>query len=151
MRKWLRDSAENESQTNRTCWSHYNVNLFCNCIVPLRRLEFGSEHKHSHWESDQWVIPADCSTVTERQGVWLSRCDITPALHDAGSGRPPQGGLCWSNHSRLRWVGLWLNGEHFPEPVYPRVYSLLVCAFKFTLKPPCLHNQLHSTVKFIGQ
>lgn len=25
---------------------------------------------------------------------------------------------------------------YFPEPGYPRVYSLLVCAFKFTYKPP---------------
>lgn len=73
-----------------------------------------------------------CST----RGVWLSRCDITPALHDAGRGRPPHGWPCWSNHGRLRWVGLWLTDECFPEPGYPRVYSRLVCAFKCTLKPP---------------
>lgn len=58
--------------------------------------------------------------------------------------RPPRGRPRWSNHCRLRWVGLWLTEKCFPEPDSPRVYSLPVRAFKFTLKKEtCLHHQLH--------
>lgn len=72
-RKW--------AQNNRTCWSHYNICVFCNCITLLGWLEFGSGHKYSHWESDQWDIPTECCSTGEYDSADLtSRWKTTSRL-----------------------------------------------------------------------
>ena len=61
------------AKKNEICWSHYDINVFRKCIILSGCLEFGSEDKQGHWESDKWGIPADCSTEAEggmNQHMW---------------------------------------------------------------------------------
>lgn len=65
----------NESQTREPAVVTITSMSFGTVSSFRGGLEFGSGHKHSHWQSDQWVIPADCNTVTH--GGWGGWRDMT--------------------------------------------------------------------------
>lgn len=113
---------------------------------------FGSEHKRDHWESDQWVIPADCSTGRAGGGVWLSRYVCS----------------AWCKKWKTTSLSAVLKQSQQTSPVgfmtHWRVFSqnpatrgctfLFVCALKCTLKPPAytinyILSQVYWTVKSV--
>lgn len=149
---WARESADKWKPNKRTCCSHYNVNEFWNCIIlsggpwvwlwtqtqPLTERSVGYPCRLQH--CDTWGVGGG--------EIWLSRM-----WHHACSAwcRTTSRPAVLKQSQQTSLGGFMTHWLVFPRTRVPEgILSACVC-LQCTLKPPCLHNQLQSTVRFIGK